>query len=1103
MAQARPSMQELIRQRRRAGFVGRGAERAAFRENFDHPPENERHRFLFHVHGDAGIGKTFLVREMEQIARDHGALTAYVDEGFGSVPEAMAAISRQVSAQGGRFKELDRLLAAHRERRHEAEGTVSATLEPGPEQPSAGSLAVARAGLVGLGMVPGVGAFAGALDAARLAQQTDRLRAGLSARFRSQDDVQLVLSPEQVLTPVMLGELSEAASLAPWIVLFFDTYEVTASFLDGWLYDVMVTDRYGASLPSNTVVVTAGQRRLDPSSWSGFADFVQDVPLQPFTKDEARGLLAAKGVVAEPVVEEVLRLTGGLPVLVSTLAEARPEDPDDVGDPSETAVERFLKWERDPVRRAAALAGALPRRLDADVFRTTVDCPEEEADALFTWLRSMPFVGEHGDGLRYHDVVRGPILRLQRRHAPRRWAEVHERLAGVFARWREETANDLRPDELWKHEPWRELYLEETYHLLCARPSAALGRALHSLVEACRHGRGLGGVWARMLDDAGVVTDTSVLRDCGRLLGGALADEAAGVRKAMDLLLSRPWLDRTGRALAHTLRGRELRNGGEIRRALDDYHQAVELDPQLAWAYYGRGFTHALLGDTTAALADTNRADELAPDTPWIVSGRGEILRLAQRFQEAIAEFDHALAIDPTDADSLACRAVCRHALGQYDDALADFDRALTLDADDLWTLVRRARLRRARDEWDEAFDDLDRAARLAPDSAWIASERGDAYRLAGRFEEAVTELGRAISLNPENDSVLASRGAAHHGLGHADEALADLDRAVELDPDYSWALVTRARVRRGLGDMDGMFDDLRRAAAADPDANWIHVNLGEAYWLADRLEEALAVFRRVLERDPDYEWALACCGATHSDLKDYPEALGHLDRALTKAPDYGWAYAQRARVFRAMGRVAPTLADLEQCVRLGQDANWARRNILQLLMWSGRWDEAMARLAAVDEAMGQDSDWDEVMARAHRQAGRWAAARAASERMRAVDPLDGTLQLALTVGAADGLSAASSLWHELARMLDRQELDEAPRALALCVIGWALEDWAGADRGMGRLLATHPGWNVLADLADFLIELMSSPGADRVLLAPRLAAVVAARDAVQARYAE
>ncbi|WP_323184076.1 ATP-binding protein [Streptomyces canus] len=428
---ARPSMQELIRQRRRAGFVGRGDERAAFRRNLDLAPEDERHRFLFHVHGNAGVGKTFLVRELEQVAREKGAFTSYVDESVGSVPEAMSEISRQLGAQGCRFKELERLLATHRERRREAEAAAVATFEAEPEGPSAGSMAAARAGLAGLGMVPGVGAFAGALDAAQLAQGADRLRAGLSARFRSQEDVRLVMHPERVLTPVLLNELTDAAAAAPWIVLFFDTYERTGPFLDGWLHEVMTGDRYG-TLPATVVVVTAGQHLFDTARWGAFADFMTDVPLRPFTEAEARGLLAGKGVVAEPVVEEVLRLTGGLPVLVSTLAEQRPTDPEDIGDPSATAVERFLKWEHDPVRRSAALACSLPRQLDMDVFRAAVDCPDDEVEQLFAWLRSLPFVTDRGDQIRYHDLVREAMLRMQRGRSPRGWVQQQARLARIF-----------------------------------------------------------------------------------------------------------------------------------------------------------------------------------------------------------------------------------------------------------------------------------------------------------------------------------------------------------------------------------------------------------------------------------------------------------------------------------------------------------------------------------------------------------------------------------------------------------------------------------------------------------------------------------------------
>jgi tetratricopeptide (TPR) repeat protein len=826
VAQARPSMQELIRQRSRVGFVGRGAERALFRVNFDTPPEDERHRFLFHVHGNAGVGKTFLVRELEHIAREHGALTAYVDESAGSVPDALEMIARQFQAQGRRLKELERLLDTHRARRHEAQAVLGAAAEPGPGGPSAGSMVVARAGLIGLGLIPGVGPFAGALDPAQLAEQTDRLRAGLNGRFRSHEDASLVLTPERVLTPVLLKELSDAASAVPWTVLFFDTYERTGPFLDAWLHEVMTSERYGP-LPATVVVVTAGQRPFDTVRWGAFADFMADVPLEPFTASEARGLLAGKGVVAEPVVTEVLRLSGGLPVLVSTLAEARPADPADVGDPSATAVERFLKWERDPIRRGVALACALPRRLDADVFRAAVDGPDGELDDLYAWLRGMPFVSERGGRVRYHDVVRAPMLRLQRDRSPRGWAERQRALASVFGTWRAEAGAGRSDEQRWADEEWRELRLAELYHLLCAGEREALSYVLRDVVDACEQGESLAERWARVLVDAGRDADVATVARWGQRLSAALADGGTGA--ALGLLLERSagidadaWTDvldlrgpvsargevygvsgpqPAGGPGAPVARGGDTLPGG-ARQDATEHGWIFTLDrAAAARAHRGRAVARDLAGDLQGAVADLDRALELAPDDARSLALRGECHRALEHYDQALRDLDEAIRHSPTDDYAWASRGATRLGRGELDAALADLDRAVLLKPDYPWALVRRARVHRALGDPVRQLADLDRAVAVDPDWAWVRCERGDALRAAGRDEEALADYDHALALEPEYTSARASRGASLARLGRPEEALADLDHVLDRRPSYAWALLQRAAVHRLLGD--------------------------------------------------------------------------------------------------------------------------------------------------------------------------------------------------------------------------------------------------------------------------------------------------------------
>ncbi|MGV9450264.1 tetratricopeptide repeat protein [Streptomyces sp. NPDC003635] len=814
MAHADPSWQELIRQRARAGFVGREAERALFTGNFDIPAGDARRRFRFHVHGSAGVGKTFLIQELAQLARDRGALTAYVDEGAGSVPEALDVLCRQFADQGRRLKELERRLTSYRERRHEAQAAAVAALAAEPEGPSDGGRAAVELGLGLLDTaVPGAGLVTRAVPVDRLAQGADRLRAGLSARFRSPEDVDLVLTPEKVLTPVLLDELRAAASAVPGIVLFFDTYERTGPFLDPWLYDVLTQpERYGG-LPAAVVVVTAGQRPLPAARWSGL-DSVTEVPLAPFTDAEARDLLAARGVVAEPVVAEVLRLTGGLPVLVSTLAEARPGGLADVGDPSATAVERFLRWEGDPVRRRVALTCALPRRLDADVFRALVDCPDDEADALYDWLRSLPFVVEHGGWVRYHDVVRAPMLRLERRRSPRGWAARQRRLAEAFAAWRAEVEGGRDAEELWADEEWRELRLAEAYHRLCAGAREALPEVLREFVAACDAGDTVAVRWARALAEAGEDAGAGEAGRWGSELGGALAE--GGVPAALGLLVRAAGFDAAAKARALTVRGGALRDSGAHEEALVEYGRAVALDPGHTHAHRGRARTHAELGDYAAAVADLDRALALTPDDARWLAVRGEYHRAQGHHDEAVRDLDEAIRLDPALDFAWASRGATRLRHGDPRAALADLDRALELNPEYPWALARRARVWRALGEPERQLADLDRALTVDPDWAWGLCERGDALRAVGRCEDSLADLDRALALDPGYVSARASRGATLAVHGRCEEALAELDRVLAARPAYTWALVQRTAVHRALGAEELAAADEERAGRLD-----------------------------------------------------------------------------------------------------------------------------------------------------------------------------------------------------------------------------------------------------------------------------------------------
>ncbi|MFG2946489.1 tetratricopeptide repeat protein [Streptomyces adustus] len=525
---------------------------------------------------------------------------------------------------------------------------------------------------------------------------------------------------------------------------FFDTYERTAPLLDTWLRDALVNEAYG-TVPVNVQAVLCGQGRLDPACWADSLDLVTEIPLQPFTEDEARTLLAARGVSDERVTQLVLSLSGRLPVLLDALARNRPQDMDAVDDPSDTAVERFLKWERDPAHRDLILARALPLRLNDDIIRLLAPAGGDGLNRL----RELPFLTHRSGTYGYHDVIRSSMLRPQRQRSPVDWRRRHTQLAAAFTMWRREQEERLTLHGLWDDPVWRDHRLNETYHRLCARTPSALPEALHDIIRARAHSAEALRRWAQLLFQAGQDSDTHHLAQTGqRLL--ELASQPSRENEILTALLTLPGLEKPGQALAYTLRGQDLRLSGRHREAIEDYTTALSLDSTLARAHAGRGHAHRSLRHHEAALADFDHAIRLAPDHPLYWINRGAARQDLRHYEAALADFDQAIDLDPRSARALAFRGQAHHRMRRHRAALDDLSHALALDPDHAWAYAVRGNIRLTLGDAQAAIADLDHSLTLQPDTAWSHCWRGEAHRALGHHAKALADLEHAIALRPE-----------------------------------------------------------------------------------------------------------------------------------------------------------------------------------------------------------------------------------------------------------------------------------------------------------------------------------------------------------------
>ncbi|MGH3709972.1 MAG: tetratricopeptide repeat protein, partial [Pseudonocardiaceae bacterium] len=667
------SIQDVLRRRKQVAFVGRSGPLALFRENFDLGPFDERKRFLFNVHGEGGVGKSSLLEQWRELTRERRGAEARIDEHVYGVPEAMASLAAQL---GAKMKDFWARYDSYLVRREQ--------LERDPQVPREIWSKVIRtsvkAGLHVSKMIPGAGPVVDLVDSETAAQAVDQMRIFLTRKLRNSQDVRLLLFPVDELTPVFVTEIRKLATERP-VVLFFDTFEQTGDFLEEWLLE-LITGRYGP-LPSTTTLVVAGRLPLDSNRWSEYLGLVAPVPLAPFTETESRQFLMSVGVTDEHTIETIISVTGGLPLLVDMLARKQPSSPSDIGDPTGTAVERFLKWEPNQARRAVALAGALPRRIDEDLLAAAIG--DDNVSEVFDWLKGQPFISARAGRYQYHEVVRTPMLRLRRGDSVQHWREAHSRLADRYRAWRDELSD--KPD--WANPAWQDHHAEEAYHRLCAN-LATLPQVLQDAVAAAKAGPSAARRWAEVIVDAGSDLDSQDIRNCGiRLLNG-VGEGAEDCHEFLTVLLQIEVLESAGKARALVERARIHHFSDRDLQAVRDCTLAAGFDPKSAEIYAVRASAYTYLNRFEEAFIDFGQALTLDPTDVWTVSRHANALSMMGRYEEALVDFNQAINLDPKAAWAIGSRGETYRAMGRYEEALVDFNQAINLDPKAAWAIGHR-----------------------------------------------------------------------------------------------------------------------------------------------------------------------------------------------------------------------------------------------------------------------------------------------------------------------------------------------------------------------------------------------------------------------------
>jgi tetratricopeptide (TPR) repeat protein len=206
--------------------------------------------------------------------------------------------------------------------------------------------------------------------------------------------------------------------------------------------------------------------------------------------------------------------------------------------------------------------------------------------------------------------------------------------------------------------------------------------------------------------------------------------------------------DKKKKAAALVLRG-GFRDKPEAQ--LQDYAQAIDLDPSNADAWQARALVHLDQGNADKAIEDFNSLLKQNENNVNAHLALAEALTNLEKLDEALPHIEKAIQLKPDSPLGYTMRARWKVLKKDIDGALTDLDQAIKIEPRDVTALVIRARLYLSQDNVAAAKDDVERVLVISPGLAQGVLMRSMIYAEEGRVGDAIADVESLLKQDPKN----------------------------------------------------------------------------------------------------------------------------------------------------------------------------------------------------------------------------------------------------------------------------------------------------------------------------------------------------------------
>lgn len=304
-------------------------------------------------------------------------------------------------------------------------------------------------------------------------------------------------------------------------------------------------------------------------------------------------------------------------------------------------------------------------------------------------------------------------------------------------------------------------------------------------------------------------------------------------------------------------------NNKDFRGAIEDYTQAIKINPNYAEAYYNRGIVYDELGDKKTAIQDYNQAIKIKPNDADAYYNRGIAQSDLGDKKSAIEDYSQAIRVNSNYANAYYNRGIAQSDLGDKKAAIQDYTQAIRIDPKYTNAYYNRGIAQSDLGNRKAAIEDYSQAIKINPKYANAYINRGLVQSELGDNKAAFDDYTQAIKITPNDAIAYYNRGIAQSSLGNKKAAIEDYNQALKIDPKYTNAYYNRGIAQSSLGNKKAAVEDYSQAIKLDSNYANAYYNRGIAY--GDLLDKKTAIsdFQQAANlykqqgRESDYKDAL------------------------------------------------------------------------------------------------------------------------------------------------------------------------------------------------------------------------------------------------------